>query len=230
MATALVSALPASEGARRHVAALGLEAHPEGGFYRRWYTASTVVSADLPAARRGYPPGAERALASAIHYLLEAGGRSRLHRIRGDELWLWQGGGPIVVMELLPPALAGDCGAADGVAPPPPPVTVRRTVLGPDAAAGHVLSHAVPGGATFGAYVPAAQAPGYALVSCVVTPGFDFQDWDMHAEPELPAVLLAAAGAAAAAAAAGGGDAGVGRDALAVVRYLALGATAPLPE
>ena len=64
-----------------------LEPHPEGGFYRETFRSQTTI--ELP----GWP--GERSLATAIIYLLAAGDRSARHRVRGDELWLWQGGGPM---------------------------------------------------------------------------------------------------------------------------------------
>jgi len=196
------------------VARLGLEGHPEGGFYKRWYTALSPVSADLPAS---YPPGATRPLATAIHYLLDAGRRSVLHRIKADELWLWQGGGAMVVVELLPRGLLPGTEAAQ------PAVTVRRTVLGP----GHTLTHVVPGGAYFGAFVPASSSEGFSLVSCVVTPGFSFDDWEMHGADELPGALqhgLAGSSGTAADAAAS-----VGPAVLEVAGYLAHDRAGPLP-
>lgn len=221
-----MSATPASttpETAEQVATRMRLEPHPEGGWFARWYTSAVALSADLPR-QRGYVPGTHtRACATAIHYLLPGGGRSALHAIRGDELWLWHGGGPLVVVELV----VGDRGA----------LTVRRTTLGPDPTRGHVLTHAVAAGAHFGAYAPATTP--YALVSCVVAPGFDFADWEMRDAAELPGVLLAQSAAAAAAAtkAAATGDAPapplppaeLSADVAAVIGYLARGGTDPLP-
>ncbi len=61
--------------------------HPEGGFFRETYR-STLRT--VPA---GWP--GERALATAILYLLPADQESDWHRVRSDELWLWQGGAPM---------------------------------------------------------------------------------------------------------------------------------------
>ena len=66
------------------VGAWRLEPHPEGGFFRETYRSPLAT---VPA---GWP--GERALATSILYLLPGGARSAWHRVRGDELWLWQGG------------------------------------------------------------------------------------------------------------------------------------------
>ncbi len=60
-----------------------LEAHPEGGFYRRVFEHS--------ATRDG------RSLASAIVYLLPGGVTSRWHRIDAVELWHAGTGAPLVL-------------------------------------------------------------------------------------------------------------------------------------
>lgn len=207
---------PAHPEAAAHVARLGLAGHPEGGYFSRWYTAPDAVA---PAASRGYPPGAARPTATSIHYLLEGGRRSCLHRIRGDELWFWHAGGPLVVVELLPPRLQG---AGGGGGSGSGSVAVRRTVLGPDASRGHVLTHAVPGGAYFGAFAP--RSTPYALVSCVVAPGFDFADWEMHPAGELTHAVLAGEGGG------GGGERSLPDDVRAVIGYLADGGRDALPE
>ena len=71
---------------------------------------------------------------------------------------------PLVVVELL----------RDGAGV----LQLQRTGIGPDVSAGQVLVHSVAGGSLFGAYAPRDSA--WALVSCVVTPGFDFADWQMQ--------------------------------------------------
>jgi predicted cupin superfamily sugar epimerase len=136
--------------AREVAAAWELEPHPEGGFYRETYRSSLRVA----------PPGwpGDRALATAIIYLLAAGERSARHRVRGDELWLWQGGAP---MEL---AFAEEI-----------------HLVGPDPGAGHELQALVPAGAWQSATParPADGTPGWSLVACLVAPGFDFADFEL---------------------------------------------------
>lgn len=69
------------------VAALGLEPHPEGGFYRETWRADRVLElADYPGPRNA---------ATSILFLLRAGAESRWHRVASEELWLWQGGDPM---------------------------------------------------------------------------------------------------------------------------------------
>jgi predicted cupin superfamily sugar epimerase len=129
-------------------AAWDLAPHPEGGYFRETYRCEVTVT---PA---GWP--GPRSLATAILYLLPAGERSAWHRVRGDELWLWQGG--------LPMELGLEPGAR---------------LLGPDRAAGHELQLLVAAGAWQSA-TPVGET-GWSLVACVVAPGFDFADFELAA-------------------------------------------------
>ncbi len=72
----------AGDGATRIVEQLGLEPHPEGGWFRRTWT-SEVVDAD------------GRAAGSSILFLLDATGGSRWHRIDASELWHHVAGAPL---------------------------------------------------------------------------------------------------------------------------------------
>lgn len=100
------------------------------------------------------PPGADgRAIGTAIHFLLEAGQRSHWHRIDGEEFWLWHDGSPLTL------SLA----ATEADVPTP-------YRLGPDIVTGEVPQLRVP----VHHWQAARANEGWALVSCLVVPGFDF--------------------------------------------------------
>ncbi|MFD6155992.1 cupin domain-containing protein [Nocardia sp. NPDC060256] len=94
-----------------------------------------------------------RSSATAIYFLLLPGEQSAPHTVRSDELWLWHRGGPLVLN------IGGE-----------------EVVLGPDVEHGQVLQAVVPGGVSQAAR-PAGDE--YVLVSCFVSPGFDFADFQM---------------------------------------------------
>jgi uncharacterized protein len=71
-----------SEPAERIIDALGLEPHPEGGWFRETF-------------RDSAPPGNGRGASSAIYYLLRGGEVSRWHRIDAVEIWHWYAGAPL---------------------------------------------------------------------------------------------------------------------------------------
>lgn len=133
---------------------LGMEPHPEGGFYRETWRSEGSWPFDATS-----PFGSPRSHVTAIHYLLRTGERSRLHRIHSDELWFWHAGSPLQV-ELFPPS--GGHGSF---------------MLGADPDRGQVLQEGVPAESWFGAWISEPTSAGFALVSCVVAPGFDFRDF-----------------------------------------------------
>ncbi len=130
-------------------ASLGMEPHPEGGWFRRYYTSPIPVETT----------GGDRPAVTMIHYLLTPGEHSAWHVVSSDEVWLWHGPG---ALELS----LGGSGDEPGEA-----TTVR---LGPSAVAGDVQQCLVPAGVWQSARL---LDEAEALVSCVVTPGFDFADW-----------------------------------------------------
>ena len=142
-------------------AALDLEAHPEGGWFRRTWRAGPTL----------HPPGypGERAAATAIHYVLGPGEESVWHRVRSDELWLWHRGTTLSLW------VGAD---ADGPGERP-----RRVRLGPRLEDGEVCQALVPAGC----WQRARPEPdGEVLVSCVVSPGFEFDDFSTLTGPSVP--------------------------------------------
>jgi predicted cupin superfamily sugar epimerase len=136
---------------------LGLQPHPEGGFYRETYRSTEAVQADGLPVRFDGP----RRFATAVYFLLTAESFSALHRIRSDELWHFYAGDPVTLTVL----------DADGRG------TLSTVRLGRDLAADVLPQAVVPAGAWFGAEV---AAPGrFALVGCTVAPGFDFADFEL---------------------------------------------------
>jgi predicted cupin superfamily sugar epimerase len=95
----------------------------------------------------------ERASATAILFLLEGGQRSHWHKVDATEIWLFHAGSPLRLR-----TAATDAGP------------VRNLRLGPDILAGEQPQARVAPGEW-----QAAEADrGWALVSCVVSPGFEF--------------------------------------------------------
>ncbi len=100
------------------------------------------------------PDGRVRPTATLIHFLLPAGECSAWHRVASDELWLAHQGA--VTIEL------GGSNTA-----PVAHDTVRVDVDAPQAL--------VPAGI----WQRTLPAPADALVSCLVSPGFDFEDFEL---------------------------------------------------
>lgn len=140
---------------------LNLNAHPEGGFFRETYRSSDIISSEgLPERFSG-----ERSCSTAIYFLVLNGNPSRLHRLKGDEVWHFYDGDPLDLVVLYPDGRRED---------------IR---LGRDLDAGQVLQAVIPAGCWFGGNVHADGE--YTLAGCTVAPGFDFEDFEMGRESDL---------------------------------------------
>jgi uncharacterized protein len=140
---------------------LSLEPHPEGGFYRETYRADELVAT----------PRGSRAASSAILYLVTAGGPSRFHRLVNDEIWCYHGGSLMELVTLLPDGRAQSTTLAGAG------TLVRSQELTPQAL--------VPGGAWQAARVVPGAGVDWTLVTCIVTPAFDFDDFELATAVEL---------------------------------------------
>jgi uncharacterized protein len=128
--------------------ALDMTPHPEGGWYRETWRHETTVET----------PRGTRALVTCVAFLLQPGQRSEWHRVTSAELWLWQGGGPMLLT----------VGGSDES--PVPGFTCELR------AGGQYLVRA-------GEWQSAQPAGDEAsLVACVVAPGFDFADFTLATE------------------------------------------------
>jgi uncharacterized protein len=134
---------------------LQLTAHIEGGAYARTYTAGLVIpQAILPPAFKGNRP-----VASAIYFLLEQKQFSAMHRIAADELWHFYDGDPLVIYEIDQNGL------------------LQQHRLGNDPENGCSFQCLVKAGSWFGSKTVSGGA--YSLVGCTVSPGFDFDDFEL---------------------------------------------------
>ncbi|NLO27937.1 MAG: cupin domain-containing protein [Actinobacteria bacterium] len=163
------------------VESLLLEPHPEGGFFRETYRST----------RRVHTEAGERPLSTVILYLVTDEDPSRFHRLRFEEMWFYHAGAPLEVVLLGHAAVSSD---APGEPSPPAPAGGSR-LLGPD-----LPQTLVPAGCWVGARVirgeqadwGGGRAPErrwtpdrrathdyrWTLVGCVVSPGFDYDDFE----------------------------------------------------
>ncbi len=141
---------------QRLVDQLQLQPHIEGGFYRETYRSKESIN---------NAHGQERHLSTLIYFLLPSGRYSKFHKIASDEIWLYQQGAPVAIHLLL----------EDG--------THKIEVLGQDISNGQQLQVIIPAGTLFGAEVVGENT--FALSACMVSPGFDFADFQLLEKDEL---------------------------------------------
>jgi len=144
--------MPTAEGL---IAALQLQPLAmEGGYFRETYRSSDR----LPAAALPDHYRMDKAMSTAIYYLLTPHTFSALHRLPSDEVYHFYLGSPVRMLQLWP----GGQG--------------RVVTLGPDVMAGQSPQVIVPRGVWQGSFLTARGS--YALLGTTMAPGFDIADYE----------------------------------------------------
>ena len=133
----------------------------EGGYYVETYRAQgKIAQTNLPAGYIG-----QRNFSTAILYLLTPDTFSRLHRLKGDEVFHFYSGDPVTMLQLFP----------DG--------TDEIIILGQDVLNGQCAQVTVPAGAWQGCLLN--EGGRFALMGCTCSPGFEFTDYESASQQEL---------------------------------------------
>ena len=134
---------------------LGLQRHPEGGYFKETYRSSEVILKHaLPARFNG-----DRVFSTCIYFLLNKKEISAFHVVQQDEVWHFYEGSSLTIHII---DQTGKYTAAK---------------LGRDIAGGESFQAVVRAGCWFAAAVNDTET--YALVGCTVAPGFEFADFEM---------------------------------------------------
>lgn len=105
----------------------------------------------------------KRSASTAILFLITRDSISHLHRLTSDEGWHFHLGDPLRLVQITK---SGE---------------LIETIMGPEISKDQKLQHIVPAGDWF-----ASTSLGeYSLVGCTVSPGFDFQDFEMGKKEDL---------------------------------------------
>ncbi|MEO6313869.1 MAG: cupin domain-containing protein [Chitinophagaceae bacterium] len=137
------------------ISKLQLAQHVEGGSYSRTYSSPLI----LPLHQLPHQFNGARPVATAIYFLLENGQFSAMHRIASDKMWHFYYGDPLVIYEIDP---AGN---------------LAEQLLGSNPEKNENFQCVVKAGSWFGSRIK--QGGNYSLVGCTVSPGFDFEDFEM---------------------------------------------------
>lgn len=141
------------------ISSLGLIPHPEGGMYRETYRAQDST---------GAAPGLSAC--TLIYFLLRRGEVSSWHCVSGsDEHFLYHGGDAYHLLKLT----------TEG--------EFTREIVGMDLSGGQMPQHAVPAGCWQAGYCDPAGSFGWSLVACLVSPGFEFENFEMASDEEMAA-------------------------------------------
>ncbi len=140
---------------------LNLQPHPEGGFFRETFrSVMEVAHKQLP-----YGYSGDRKISTSIYYLLRSGEISRLHRLRSDELWYYHFGGSLRIVMI----------DHEG--------NKHTKILGAKLEKAERPQVLIPAGTIFGAEVM--ESDSFSLLGCLVSPGFEFDDFEIYERDEL---------------------------------------------
>ena len=140
---------------REIVEKLGLQEHPEGGFYKETYRSNQTIETDKNVFRN---------ISTAIYFLLENENISLFHRIKSDELWFFHQGEALEIVFIK-----------EGV--------LNTIILGNNLENGEEVQATIPANTWFASRVK--NLKGYSFVSCTVAPGFDFADFELAKREDL---------------------------------------------
>lgn len=143
------------------VAKLDLQPHPEGGFYKETYRSDGVI----PKQSLGSEFSGDRNYSTGIYFLLTKGNFSAFHKINQDEMWHFYEGDPLRVHMIDESS------------------TYSFQDIGLNLGAGEIPQFTVPAGVWFASEV--AEGGNYSLVGCTVSPGFDFDDFELPSRKEM---------------------------------------------
>ena len=133
---------------------LGLKKHQEGGYYKRTYSSGIIIS------KNNLPDYAgDRFSQTAIYYLLEGGEVSKFHKLKSDEIWFFHAGSSLTIYMISEQN------------------KLKTIQLGSDIKKGDLFQVPVPAETWFAAEVN--DKSGFSFVSCTVSPGFDFEDFEI---------------------------------------------------
>ncbi len=147
--------------ANQIIAALGLQPHPEGGYFAETYRAEEEISREAIGSYYSGP----RPVSTAIYYLLTPDTFSEMHRLKSDEVFHFYAGSPVQMHRLWPD------GAGDVV------------TIGTDLSAGMHPQIVVPKGVWQGSRL--LLGGDFALLGCTVAPGFDYSDYESGKRDDL---------------------------------------------
>lgn len=135
-----------------------LQPHPEGGYYKETFRSEQKFN---------LKDGKERFLSTSIIYLLSKGEFSCFHKILGDELWYFHDGSDMEIHILDPKDKK---------------YSIHFCGKNKDSQ----FQIIVKGGCWFAARPKIENnSPDFSVVGCMVTPGFDFNDFEMAKREDL---------------------------------------------
>lgn len=133
----------------------------EGGYFTETYRANEIIPAGALPERYG----SQRNHSTSILYLITDRCCSKLHKVASDEIFHFHLGSAVNMLWLMP----------DG--------SSKTIQIGNNIFADEKPQVVVPRGIWQGSYID--EPDGFALLSCAVSPGFEFEDYENGQREEL---------------------------------------------
>ncbi len=147
--------------AKEYIQKLQLEKHPEGGYFKEIYRSGEIITADkLPGRFKS-----SRSFSTSIYFLLEGNQFSSFHRLKSDETWHFYDGVTVLVY------IIDSKGKLE----------LKR--VGSNISEGDNFQLTINAGCWFAAEL--IDKKGFTLIGCTVSPGFDFNDFELGKRDEL---------------------------------------------
>lgn len=140
---------------------LKLTAHPEGGYFKEMYRSGEFIQ------KKGLPKrySSFRSFSTNIYFLLKDDQFSAFHRLKSDESWHFYKGSPLIIYIILQTG------------------KLLSVKLGDNLDNGEHFQLVIPKGSWFAAKPLISGS--YSLIGCTVSPGFDFDDFELAKRDEL---------------------------------------------
>ena len=147
-----------NNSAEYFIKSLNMTAHPEGGYFKESFISPSKLAPNTLHINE------ERLLWTSIYFLLRTGEVSNFHRLKSDEMWYFHAGESLTIYMISP---SGE---------------LIEKQLGLNIEKGETPQVLVPKDYIFGS---AMNNEGFSLVGCMVSPGFNFKDFELFERKDL---------------------------------------------
>jgi predicted cupin superfamily sugar epimerase len=147
--------------AKKYIEKLQLKPHPEGGYYKEIYRSGEIILPEgLPSRfRRG------RNISTSIYFMLVGSQVSNFHKLKSDEIWHFYDGSGVIIFVI------DNSGK------------LSEYRVGKNLEKREVLQVVIKNNHWFAAEL--IDKTSFCLVGCTVSPGFDFEDFELAKREEL---------------------------------------------
>lgn len=141
--------------AKEYIDKLQLKVHPEGGYFSEVYRSEELIKVNHLSERYN----SSRSFSTSIYYMLEGNQFSSFHRLKSDELWHFYDGTALTIIVINEKDL------------------LDKIRLGNDLNKRETFQTVIKKNSWFAAEL--IDKNSFALIGCTVSPGFDFDDFEL---------------------------------------------------